>query len=92
MKLDRMIAVRTNKTVWRDGDMCLKVFDRTYSRAGVLSEALNLARVAEIGVRVPELREVRPIDGCFTIITDYIPGKTLDRLMREDPGQRARYM
>ena len=29
MKLDRMIAVRTNKTVWRDGDMCLKVFDRT---------------------------------------------------------------
>ena len=56
MKLDRMIAVRTNKTVWRDGDMCLKVFDRTYSRAGVLSEALNLARVAEIGVRVPELR------------------------------------
>ena len=24
MKLDRIIAVRNNKTVYRDGDLCLK--------------------------------------------------------------------
>ena len=27
MNLDRIIAVRNNKTVYRDGDRCLKVFN-----------------------------------------------------------------
>ena len=27
MNLDRIIAVRTNKTVYRDGEYCVKVFD-----------------------------------------------------------------
>ena len=26
MNLDRVIAVRNNKTVYRDGDKCIKVF------------------------------------------------------------------
>ena len=26
MKLDRVIAVRNNKTIYRDGDVCVKVF------------------------------------------------------------------
>ncbi|MCI5575010.1 MAG: aminoglycoside phosphotransferase, partial [Clostridiales bacterium] len=41
MKLDRIIAVRNNKTVYRDGDLCMKVFDESYSKADVLNEALN---------------------------------------------------
>ena len=43
MKLDRIIAVRNNKTVYRDGELCMKVFDATYSKADVLNEALNYA-------------------------------------------------
>ena len=27
MKLDRIIAVRNNKTIYRDGDKCIKVFN-----------------------------------------------------------------
>ena len=45
MKLDRIIAVRNNKTVYRDGELCMKVFDTNYSKADVLNEALNQARV-----------------------------------------------
>ena len=41
MKLDQIIAVRKNKTVYRDGDRCIKVFDADYSKADVLNEALN---------------------------------------------------
>ena len=41
MNLDRIIAVRNNKTVYRDGDRCLKVFNEGYSKADVLNEALN---------------------------------------------------
>ena len=27
MNLDRVIAVRNNKTIYRDGDRCIKVFN-----------------------------------------------------------------
>lgn len=32
MDLDRVIAVRTNKTVYRDGDNCVKVFDKDFKK------------------------------------------------------------
>ena len=53
MKLDRIIAVRNNKTVYRDGELCMKVFDTNYSKADVLNEALNQARVEETGLNIP---------------------------------------
>lgn len=42
MNPDRVIAVRTQKTVYKDGDSCVKVFGADYSAADVLSEALAL--------------------------------------------------
>ena len=92
MKLDRIIAVRNNKTVYRDGDLCLKVFDNTYSKAQVLNEALNHALVEETGLNVPKLREVTVIDDKWTIITDYIKGKTLAQLMSENPDKKDEYL
>ena len=77
MNLDRIIAVRNHKTVYRDGDLCLKVFDSSFSKAQVLNEALNHALVEETGLNVPKIHEVTVIDGKWTIITDYIKGKTL---------------
>ena len=56
MNLDRVIAVRTQKTVYKDGEESVKVFGGEYSAADVLSEALCLARAAEAGIRVPEVR------------------------------------
>ena len=85
MKLEKVIAVRTNKTVYRDGDMAVKVFDSDYSKADVLNEALNQARVEETALNVPKLIEVSRIDGKWAIVSDFIPGKTLARLMEENP-------
>lgn len=92
MKLDRIIAARNNKTVYRDGDLCLKVFDQTYSKADILNEALNQARVEETGLNIPKIREVTMIDGKWTIVTDYIKGKTLAQLMFEEPEKRDEYL
>lgn len=92
MKLDRIIAVRNNKTVYRDGDLCMKVFDANYSKADVLNEALNQARVEETGLNVPKVREVTVIDGKWTIVTDFIKGKTLARLMEENPEKKDEYL
>ena len=92
MKLDRIIAVRNNKTVYRDGELCMKVFDTNYSKADVLNEALNQARVEETGLNIPKIHEVTVIDGKWTIVSDYIKGKTLHQLMDEHPEKKDEYL
>ncbi len=92
MKLDRIIAVRTGKTVYRDGDNCVKVFDADYSKSDVLNEALNQARVEETGLNIPKIKEVTRIDGKWAIVSEFIPGKTLQRLMEEEPEKKEEYL
>ena len=92
MNLDRVIAVRNNKTVYRDGDKCIKVFDENYSKADVLNEALNQARIEETGLNIPKVLEVTMVDGKWAIVTEYIKGKTLAQLMQENPGKKYEYI
>ena len=58
MKLDTVIAERKTKTIYRDGDRCIKVFNSTFSKADILNEALNNARVEDVGLYVPKILEV----------------------------------
>lgn len=92
MKLDNIIAVRNNKTVYRDGDRCLKVFSEDFSKADVLNEALNQARVEETGLNIPKILEVTMTDGKWTIISEFISGKTLAQLILENPGRKDEYL
>ncbi len=92
MKLDKVIAVRTAKTVYRDGDKAIKLFNEDYSKANVLNEALNQARVEETGLNIPKLHEVTRLDGKWAIIMDYIEGKTLETLMEENPEKNDEYL
>ncbi len=92
MMLDNVIATRTKKTVYRNGDDCIKVFDADYSKADVLNEALNQARVEETGLNIPKIRSVTMIDGKWAIVSEFIPGKTLAKLMEEDPDNKEKYI
>lgn len=92
MNLDRIIAVRTNKTVYRDGEYCVKVFDDDFSKVDVLNEALNQARVEETELNVPKIIEVTKINGKWAIVSEYIQGKTLARLMEENPDKKDEYL
>lgn len=92
MKLDRVIAVRNNKTVYREGDKCVKVFSSDYSKADVLNEALNQARIEETGLNIPKVLEVTMIDGKWAIVSEFIKGKTLAQLMEEDPDKKDEYL
>lgn len=92
MKLDRVIAVRTTKTVYRDGDKVIKVFNSDFSKADVLNEALNQARIEETGLNIPKLLEVTKLEGKWSIISEYIDGKTLELLMQENPGRFDEYL
>ena len=92
MKLDRVIAVRTGKTVYRDGDKTIKVFDEDYKKSDVLNEALNQARVEETGLNIPKVIVVTKVDGKWAIVTEYIKGKTLAQLMEENPDKFDEYL
>lgn len=91
-KLDRIIAVRTNKTIYRDGEYAVKVFDESFSKANILNEALNQARVEETALNIPKLEEVCKIDGKWAIVVDYVEGKTLAQLMAENPDKFEEYL
>lgn len=79
MNLDRIIAVRNEKTVYRDGDACLKVFSPRTPFSDVLAEALRQERALGCGLRVPAVRSVGRLDGRPVIVTDYIKGESLSR-------------
>ena len=92
MKLDNVIAVRKNKTVYRDGDRCIKVFGEGYSKADVLNEALNQSRIEETGLNIPRILEVTMADGKWAIVTEFVEGKTLAQLMEENPEKKNEYI
>lgn len=87
------IATRPNKTVYRDGDLCYKVFAADYSKSDIFNEALNQTRVEETGLFIPKVHELRKLDdGRLAIVMDYIEGKSLKALMDENPGKRSEYL
>lgn len=80
------------KTIYREGDKVVKMFGEDYSKANVLNEALNHARVEDTGLNIPRLHEVKKIDGKWAIVIDYIEGKTLQQLMEENPQRKEEYI
>ena len=92
MKLDNVIAVRTGKKVYRDGDRTIKVFESGFSKADILNEALNQARIEETGLNIPKILEVSMIDGKWAIVSEYIKGKTLAQHMQENPKEKEQYL
>lgn len=76
---------RSNKVFYRDGDALIKVFNSEFSMADVLNEALSLARVSEMGLPVPRVREVVRYGKEWAIVTDYIAGETFQSKIDRNP-------
>lgn len=87
-----VIAKRANKTIYRDGDKAVKVFDDTFPKSDILNEALNQARVEETGLNIPKLLEVSKKDGQWAIVSEFVEGKTMEQLMDENPDKLEEYM
>ena len=92
MNQDSVIAVRPHKTIYRDGARCVKAFDEAFSKADILNEALNQARIEQTGLNIPKLLGVNTVDGKWAILTEYVEGKTLAQLMAENPGKKDEYL
>jgi len=92
MNLTNIIAQRDNKTIYRDGDKCIKLFAKDFSKSDVLNEALNQARAEDTALNVPKILEVTTIDGCWAIISEYIEGETLTEIIARDPANINKYI
>lgn len=90
--MKKTIIEREHKQIYRDGDKLVKVFDESFSKADVLNEALNLARIEETNLKTPELLNVEKVDGNWAIVTTFIEGKTLAELMEENPEKQDEYL
>ena len=65
MNLEKIIAIRNAKTIYCDENNCVKVFNKEYSKADILNEALNQARVEELPINVPKIKELNNIANNF---------------------------
>ncbi len=92
MKYENIIAKRSDKTVYRDGDLKIKVYDENTSKVNVLVSALNQAKIEETGLNVPQLHEVTTYEGKWVVVTDYIEGTPLDVLMEQNPEKLDEYL
>lgn len=89
---NKVIATRLSKTLYRDGDRVIKVFNEDFSKTDVLNEALNQARVEETGLKIPAILEVKMYDGKWAIVSEFIKGKTLQTLIDENPSKKDEYL
>lgn len=93
LNLNNVIAERKNKTVYRDENKTIKLFVENYSKADILNEALNQARVEEgTDLKVPKLLAVTMVGNRWAIVSEYIEGKTLEKLMEENPEKMEEYL
>lgn len=92
MNRTNLVFERADKKIYRDGDKLVKVFDTSFSKANILNEALNHARVEETDLNVPKLQAVQVVDGNWAIILDYIEGITLQELMDKNPAKEDEYL
>lgn len=92
MKIDHVITERKNKIIYREGDKLIKLFNTDFSKADVLNEALNHARVELTGLFIPRLHQVTTIEGQWALVFDFIEGEPLDVLMEKNPDKLAEYL
>ncbi len=89
----KLIHQGVGKKVYRDGDVLIKQFDETYSKADILNEALNQSRVEEsCALNVPKFLGIEMIDGKWALKWEFIEGDTLEQLMQKHPEKTDEFL
>lgn len=88
----KLICSREHKQIFRSGDKLIKRFDENYSKADILNEALNHARVEETDLNIPKINSIEVVEGKWAIILDFIEGITLQSMMDSNPEKENEYL
>ena len=93
LKLDKQIAKRATKEVYYEDGKTIKLFVENYSKAAILNEALNQARVEEgTDLYMPKLLAVENINNRWALVSEHIEGIPLDILMEKHPEKMDEYL
>lgn len=94
MELKNLISDGEKVQVFECEGKCVKLFkDPKEPKSVVLYEAITHTRVEETGyARIPKFLEIRQIDDRYAIVYEFIEGKTLELIMREDPSNADMYL
>lgn len=88
----KLIAEREHKKIYEENGKLYKTFDRSFSKADILNEALNTARVEETDLNTPKIRGVEMGPEGSVIIMDYIEGDSLQELFDANPAKEDEYL
>lgn len=91
-----LIAEKTEYNVYKEGNLALKVYHDEKYKEKCLYAALTHARVettlVNSFVKMPIIHEVSVIDGKWFVAMDWIEGKSLGQLMKENPDKLETYV
>ena len=91
--LTNKIAERQNKEIFNDNGKTVKLFVENHSKAFILNEALNHAKVEEgTDLNIPKLIAVTQINGRWALVYDYVEGVSLEELMAQNPDKENEYL
>ena len=76
MKKENLLIATDEKRIYKEDSLLVKEFSCKYSKANILNEALNHARVEETDLNVPKLHAVGVHGENWSITLDYIDGTT----------------
>lgn len=88
-----VLAKRKTKTVYKNGEHVVKLFVEDYSKANILNEALNQARVEECtDLNIPRLEQVTKIDNRWALVSEFVDGVSMEKLIAENPEKENEYL
>lgn len=92
MKLEKLLSKGRYNEVYKSGDLAVKVFNESYKKEDVFTEALIAASVEPLDLNTPKIVEVSQVDGKWAIAMECVEGKTLSQLMEENPNDIDKYV
>lgn len=87
-----LVSKRSYKEVFQCGDSIVKMFAESHGKANVFQEALNTTRVEEAGLDIPKVKSVQQMEGKWSLVIEYVEGKTLETIMKEDTEHQEAYL
>ena len=86
--LNNVVCIKPNKTIYKDDNYLIKVYEDNIDVSKILNEALNQQRVLEnTELNVPKLVEVTKINDKWAIVMEYVDGINLEQYLEDHKDQ-----
>jgi len=86
--LSNIVCIKGNKTIYKEDNYLIKLFEDNTDVSKILNEALNQQRILEnTDLNIPKLVEVTKIADKWAIVMEYVDGVNLEQYLEEHKDQ-----